>query len=268
MFILSTQVLAVAPSPTPTPTTSPSPTPAPIQVELTEIMACPEAGENEWIELHNPTTESVTLTNWKVRDSADHTKTVSLEILAGEYIVADWVGSLLNNTGDELFLENDETDVLLSIELPACSKGSSFILVEGKWTETSTPSPAEKNPDIDTEKTQDASTSAQISVTATNTDLTQNNTVNATASALSQPLITGPTASTFPTPPPAIPYQFPNIPIAELKTANPFRGRKVHFQTYKPNRTSSGLMMFGGILLSLIGLTGLLKLVYKVEMSS
>jgi hypothetical protein len=273
LTIVSTAAAAVA-SPTPTP--SPSPTPAaappPLQLELTEIMACPETGQLEWIELHNIDSQTAILTNWKVRDEADNAKTVSLEIPAGQYLIADWTGSLLNNTGDELHLETDEGETLLSVELPACTKGSSFILVDDEWLETTTPTPGQMNPDYQNQDPAAATDSSSVSLTAGATTANSADTTPPTALAgtsatsSASPPATTTIVATKSSPPPDIPYQFPHIPIQELETANPFRGGHVQFQTFEPNRTGFISNIIGGLLLCLIGLGGLLRLAYRLDM--
>lgn len=154
-----------APSSSPTPSSSPSPTPwlslPPLQAS--EVNACPVSGEQEWLELYNPDSQPYTLTNWKVRDSADNTRNVTGIIPGQGFGVVSWSGSLLNNTGDTLTLETPTGQPLWTVELGSCQAGQSWILHQGEWVLTSQITKGSVNtPEVTAESTA-SSLTAQLS---------------------------------------------------------------------------------------------------------
>ena len=250
-------------SPSPSISPSPSPTTQSISVEVTEIMACPETGESEWIELYNNSNQAATITAWKVRDNANNSKTISLDIPAHEYQIAEWSGSLLNNAGDELHLEDESGDERISIDLPACTKGSSFIYVDNLWQETDTPSPGKENilqlnESVDNNS---ATTSAIVGIGTTTTKEIKNSADN-TNQYVEYSVPTQLARSLTPTPTP-INYQIPNYTLEQIEHANPFEGQQIDIQTTEPNKTIFVSFVIGGVLLFMIGVIGLHKLIHR-----
>ena len=80
--------------------------PNPLEVTEDEVLA------KEWIELFNPTDLDIDLSNYLLKDKANHTfsKLTGLILKSGEYlIVTD--ENILNNTGDSIFLKNNENTI-------------------------------------------------------------------------------------------------------------------------------------------------------------
>jgi hypothetical protein len=129
-----------SPSPTPTPTTYPS------QLVLTEIMACPEAGQEEWVELYNPDSTTYTLANWQFRDSSNNVRALNTTLPANGYIVVPFTSAWLNNDGDSLSLLRPDGLNLFTEQFGACVKGSSLIKVDDTWQNTTQITKAAPNP--------------------------------------------------------------------------------------------------------------------------
>lgn len=130
------------PSPSPEPSFSPSPFPSPssqptvaatLYLQPSEIMACPETGQQEWLELYNPTDYILDLSEWHVKDSAENLRTVSGTILPHAFGSLSWASGLLNNTGDSLSLLSPENDTLFTAHIGPCQKNTSYIFDQETW---------------------------------------------------------------------------------------------------------------------------------------
>ena len=134
------------PSPTPTPSQSPTPTPSPspdptpqtypTSFQLSEIMACPETDQKEWVELYNPDPTAYQLTNWKLKDSTGNTRLINGQLNAQSYGAFDLSSSMFNNTGDSISLETPNGLQIFSAQFGACQKGRSFVFYDEDWQET------------------------------------------------------------------------------------------------------------------------------------
>lgn len=71
---------------------------------LNELMPHPSPG-NDWIEIYNPTTNTIDLTNWTIVDSTSIMKTLSGSITANGFVTFD-VTNRLNNSGDSVYLKD------------------------------------------------------------------------------------------------------------------------------------------------------------------
>ncbi len=135
--------LTPTPIPSPSPTVTPQPSPSmpilPSYLRLSEIYACPDSNENEWIEIYNQSDQNAVLTDWKIIDSSYNTKSISLSISAHSLAVIEWSGSFLNNTGDSVTLQNPQGETSFVVNFSACTKTQSLIQENGSWCLTSTP---------------------------------------------------------------------------------------------------------------------------------
>lgn len=106
----------VVPSPMPTniePSEVPNPSPVPTiyipSLIISEIMANPNVGENEWIEIFNPSAESISLKNICFYDATSHTRCFPTEAIIppNSYYSHSFSSGFLNNDGDTVtFLNN------------------------------------------------------------------------------------------------------------------------------------------------------------------
>jgi hypothetical protein len=202
----------VSPSPTPSPTLTPTPSPSPVlfpaEVRLSEIQACPETGEEEWLELYNPGTENYTLTNWKTRDAAGNSRTINTSFPAGTFTVVTWSGSLLNNDGDTVMLERSDGQRMFEFAIPACTRGETFIVINGTLTSTASITKGSAN-----------MTSGQVISPVTTLPITSTATKSASAQPTPSPPLTqatnGPNSSiTTPTTSPSTPFKLPYLATA------------------------------------------------------
>lgn len=126
---------AASPTPMPTPSSNPA---AHIYLQASEIMACPETGEPEWLEVYNPTDYILHLDDWRIRDTAENLRTVSGSINPHAYGSFSWSSGLLNNTGDTLALLTRDSDQIFSATFGPCFKQTSFIYDQEAWKVTTT----------------------------------------------------------------------------------------------------------------------------------
>lgn len=84
------------------------------QIKINEIMPNPENGE-EWVELYNPTTNSLNLVGGSLCDNRTPSCTIAATtgtIKGGGWIVVPVIGNKLNNTGDSVVLRNPSSTVV------------------------------------------------------------------------------------------------------------------------------------------------------------
>jgi len=74
-------------------------------VVINEFVSDPNTNETEWIELYNPTNNTVSLTNWIIQDGVGTIKTLSGSIANNSYLVVNVSG--LNNDGDMIKLRSE-----------------------------------------------------------------------------------------------------------------------------------------------------------------
>lgn len=153
----------ISPSPT-IPTEQATPTPSPTalltatptqytslellnkQVQLSEIMVCPNTNESEWVELYNSADHSVSLDNWTIRDSTDtHNKVLQETIPAKSFIVIALPSAILNNSGDSVRLFSDQNELIDQMSYSNCTNGLSYIQHENSWQITQIPTAGENN---------------------------------------------------------------------------------------------------------------------------
>jgi hypothetical protein len=138
---LPTATLLPSPSPLPSSTpisaTLPSPSPfLPEALQLSEIMACPNTGDTEWIEVFNPNLEPYSLKNWKIKDAVGNVRLVDTAVPAQDYGVLTLSSEILNNSGDSVTLETPDGQQMFTALFEGCTKGQSFVYFDGKWLTT------------------------------------------------------------------------------------------------------------------------------------
>ena len=110
-------------------------------ITITEVMACPPSGQQEWVELFNSSFNSVNMDGWYITDAQDQPIYLSGFITAQSYKVFNWDRSLLNNQGDSISLYNDKAIKIISIDLPQCISGQSYALINNIFEYNDSPSP-------------------------------------------------------------------------------------------------------------------------------
>lgn len=128
---------------------------SPNSIIINEIMSDPSDGV-EWIELFNPGTESVDLTDWSITDATDKATILSSTIEAKNYFIIEAPKGKLNNDGDDVNLFDPSGALINAMsygtaDLKSPSKGQSLSLVNNTWTETP-PTIAAANQEIVTEE--------------------------------------------------------------------------------------------------------------------
>lgn len=95
---------------TPTPTTTQENIETIAGIYISEFMANPSSGENEWIEIYNSNDEMVYLEDWFYDDEENtgaQPKKFSLKIQPNSYDVIAFSSAVLNNSGDSVRLINN-----------------------------------------------------------------------------------------------------------------------------------------------------------------
>lgn len=122
------------PSPFVSPTSSLTPT-IYQQLQLSEIMACPEEG-SEWIEIFNPHNVSISLNGWKIWDEQNMIFLFDNQLIQAQSFSTIEIYNKLNNSGDQINLYNPNNEKMDSFEFKNCKKGTSYIFHLGTWYET------------------------------------------------------------------------------------------------------------------------------------
>lgn len=128
---------------------------APQSVRINEILAVPQAGEKEWVELYNATNAAIDLTDWSLYEGAGLKTNLFGVIEPSGYLAFD--KSSLNNDGDLVVLKDPTGAVIdkvayggwndgnASDNAPNVTKGDSLILWQGDYKETIAPTRAVEN---------------------------------------------------------------------------------------------------------------------------
>ena len=144
-------------------------------VIINEIMSDPSDGI-EWIELFNPGTEAIDLTDWSITDATDKATILSGTINPQSFFVIDAPKGRLNNDGDQvnIFDPSGATINTMSYgtdDLKAPKKGFSLSLIDNSWSET-IPTKNTINQMTVTEETYDQSLPA-LDLTTTESEVLQ-----------------------------------------------------------------------------------------------
>lgn len=191
-----------SPGPSSSPTTSPVPSPTvpPSNYDfllLSEVVACPAEGNQEWVELFNNSPERIELKDWVIKDSHSNKRIFDLTIDPWSYGVVAWSGALLNNAGDQVVLTTPQNTELERLDLPGCTPNTSYARFNGLWEPTDHITPGLAN--IKAEE--DSPSPSPSALVATNEE---SSSPLATASATTS-------ADNYPPEPPTIPIPYPGI---------------------------------------------------------
>lgn len=77
-------------------------------IVINEILPVPAEGEKEWIELYNASSSTIDLSGVSIKDEIGVIATTTQQIAPFGYIVIELTKSVLNNTGDGIFLFDQE----------------------------------------------------------------------------------------------------------------------------------------------------------------
>lgn len=84
----------------------------PSEVVINEFMSDVDTGQNEWIELYNNTTSTVDLTGWTLEDGVGVIIQASGTVPALGFLTFDLSSAKLNNSGDVVFLKDNEDNII------------------------------------------------------------------------------------------------------------------------------------------------------------
>ncbi|MFZ5376459.1 MAG: lamin tail domain-containing protein [Patescibacteria group bacterium] len=138
--ITPSQSPSIALSPNPTSSTStPSPTPTVNyhHLRLSEIMACPNSGQGEWIEIENTVQQSISLDGLALRDSSAVIFSFVNQEINNPFMSFD-INNKLNNTGDSVYLilNNGSNQVIDQMSYTSCTAGFSWNRSQENWSES------------------------------------------------------------------------------------------------------------------------------------
>lgn len=127
------------PSPNqPNQTLSPTPSPSPLTIfpELSEIMACPTAGGEEWVELFNPHSQAIPLAGFSLRDDKNQVFAFSQESISAKSFLTVELKNVLNNTGDSVILIAPDGKKIDEFSYTTCTTAHSWAKIAGQWLST------------------------------------------------------------------------------------------------------------------------------------
>lgn len=129
------------------------------RLRITEILPAPLPGQPEWVEIHNPTAQSVDLAGWSIGDRNRRTE-LRGEIRAGAFlvvttqsldseadsIIVELIGNGLNNDADNVSVFDPDGRPVHEVsyghdDLPAPARGLSIAVEPEHWTVTAHPTP-------------------------------------------------------------------------------------------------------------------------------
>ncbi len=107
-----------------------SPARAVSSVVINELLPQPTSGEDDWIELFNPGSETIALEGWKLTDKGTVTPIkvfgATDQISPGEFLVIDVSNRLNNSTAEEVSLLKNDGSLTDSYSYPTSALGTSF----------------------------------------------------------------------------------------------------------------------------------------------
>lgn len=119
------------------------------QLIISEIYPAPSTGEQEWVELYNPTTTEISLAGYTILDELSTPSilfTGSTEMAPPQgYVVLSLSGSKLNNTGDSVHLISPENIKIDSLTFSSSSQGKSWQRLALTSTEITLVTPTKGN---------------------------------------------------------------------------------------------------------------------------
>ncbi|OGV97225.1 hypothetical protein A2W24_04335 [Microgenomates group bacterium RBG_16_45_19] len=108
------------------------------RVYFSEIYACPEVSQSEWIELVNPDNAEKSLAGLTIQDEGKHRLALSGRIAANGYHIQELSQAIINNQGDNLELLGNDGSVLDRASFEICEAGQSWIKSGESWQMTET----------------------------------------------------------------------------------------------------------------------------------
>lgn len=166
-FTISQDSQSSTPTSTATPTTNSPQTSSNFEVSLSEIYPAPNSGEKEWVEVFNPNSQSVDLTNWKFADAAGNKKSLSGAISANSWAYFEYSSGWLNNSGDTVGLLDATGNSVENYSYSEIGKGLAWAKDSGGWLQTSTPTKGAANQITQPERTSTGSSSKSTTSTTT-----------------------------------------------------------------------------------------------------
>ncbi len=145
-------ILSLLPAPTSTPEIVPTIIPIPTGVDkvdtpanpliITEIMASPDTGQNEWIEIYNPSSEPISLIDLCFYDESKKSRCISDDVFISpfSYFTHSFSSGFLNNDGDTVIFINS------SVTYPKSAENKSYSFQKnGTWCFTDASQNQENN---------------------------------------------------------------------------------------------------------------------------
>ena len=115
----------IIPTPKITPTVIPAEAGTYINLEITEILANPDDGD-EWIKIYNPNSFSVDLADWRVKDQSGNSRKITCtQVDALSTCQAFFSSGYLNNDGDTVYLLDSQKRIITSYSYSIPPKATS-----------------------------------------------------------------------------------------------------------------------------------------------
>ena len=116
------------------------------QVKFTEVYPAPDKGAFEWVEMYNDSSDPVDLKKYSIFDTNGNNVILNGLILAPYSYSIATSSSVINNTGDTLFLKDDTNTIVNTVTTPKdLTSAQSYALCDDGWRVTDKISKNETN---------------------------------------------------------------------------------------------------------------------------
>lgn len=116
------------------------------QLTISEIYPAPSEGP-EWVELYNDSSDALDLTEYSLKDAVGKIISIPGSVLASHSYVLATSSSVLNNSGDTLYLTSEpDGSQIIARYTGSATFEESFIECDGEWILTMNITPGYENP--------------------------------------------------------------------------------------------------------------------------
>ncbi|MFH1286174.1 MAG: lamin tail domain-containing protein [Candidatus Magasanikbacteria bacterium] len=102
---------------------APAPTTTPVFLAINEFLPNPSTG-TEWIELYNPSTNTINITDWILEDGVGHIASLVSSIDPNKFLSIELSSSKLNNSGDSIILKDKSGNTIDTVSYGSWDDGN------------------------------------------------------------------------------------------------------------------------------------------------
>ncbi|MBI4280704.1 lamin tail domain-containing protein [Candidatus Uhrbacteria bacterium] len=112
---------------------------------ISELYPAPYAGEEEWVELFNPGSESISLVDWFLTDAAGTRTPLGLSIAPQVFLTIREPRGHLNNSGDTVNLHDPSGAIISSLAYEGVKRGEAYAFDGSIFKRSVVPTPGASN---------------------------------------------------------------------------------------------------------------------------